>query len=80
MPSVCRIVACSHDVYRILHDVVAVIVRLAEADAWFDTAAREPHRKASRMMIAAVVVGGQLALAIHGPSKFAAPHYQRVLQ
>ena len=32
------------------------------------------------MMVAAVVVGGQLALAVDGAAEFAAPHDQRVVE
>src|SRR6185503_13346795 len=60
--------------------VVAVVVGLAERNSGLDSAAREPDREASRMMIAPVIVGGQLALAVDRPAELAAPHHQRVLQ
>jgi hypothetical protein len=68
------------DVDRIFHDVVAVIVGLALADAGRDAAAGEPHGEAARMMIAPVIVRGELALAIYRSAKLAAPDDQRVLQ
>src|SRR5690349_644502 len=39
------------NVRRIFHHVVAVIVRLAIADARLDAAARHPHRKAAAVMV-----------------------------
>src|SRR4029453_10765229 len=35
---------------------------------------------AARMMIAAVVVGRQLALTVHSSAELSAPHHERVLQ
>ena len=46
----------------------------------FDPAAGEPHRKAPWMMIAPVVVGCQLALAVDGSAELPAPHHERVIQ
>ena len=37
-------------------------------------------REAARMMVAAVIVGRQLALAIYGAAEFAAPDDQRVVE
>ena len=65
---------------RILGDVVAIVVRLAECDSRLYAAAGHPDGKAAGMMIATVVVRGQLALTIHGAPEFAAPDNQRVLQ
>src|SRR5205807_7570728 len=65
-------------VYGIFHDVVAIIVGLAESDARLDAASGQPHGEAAGMMIAAVVVLGQFALAIDGPAKLAAPDHQRI--
>src|SRR5438876_5309106 len=52
-------------VHRVLHDVVAVIIRLAVADPRLDSAAGHPERKASPMMIAAMVRGRQRTLAVN---------------
>ena len=61
------------DIHRILGDVVAVIVRCAIGDAWLDAAAGHPDGKASGVMIAAIIVGSQFALAVHGTAEFPAP-------
>ena len=65
---------------RIAHDVVAEIIRLADGYAAFDAAAGQPKREAARMMIAAIVVGSELSLRIHGAAEFAAPDDQGVFQ
>jgi hypothetical protein len=43
------------NIHRILHNVIAVVIRLAVGLAAFNPTARHPNRKASRMMIAAIV-------------------------
>ncbi len=53
------------------------IVALADGHAAFHAAAREPHRKTIRMMIAAVAVD---VLHHRGAAKFTAPHHQRIVQ
>src|SRR5439155_4968375 len=68
------------DVDRLLNDVVAEVVGLAVDDAGFDAAAGHPGREATRMVIAAVIVFGQLALAIDRSAKLAAPDNERVVQ
>src|SRR5262245_42375202 len=60
--------------YRISHDVVAEVVRFAVHHPAFDACAGHPHGVTARMMVAAVIVAAQLALAINGPAKFPAPH------
>ena len=66
------------NVDRVFHDVVAVVVGLAQTDAGLDAAAGEPHGEAAWMMIAPVIISGELALAIYRPAKLAAPDDQRV--
>ena len=66
------------DVHRVGGDVVAVVVGLAERDP-ADAAAGHPDRERTRMMIAAVVVGRQLALG-YGSSEFTGPDDQCVVQ
>ena len=65
---------------RITRDVVAVIIRLTQAHAGLDAAAREPYGKAARVMIASVIVGGELALRVNGASEFAAPNHECVIE
>src|SRR5262245_51161719 len=68
------------NVYRVAYDVVAVIIRFAVTDAGFDAAAGQPHTKATAMMVAPMVVFGERALAVDGPTKFATPDYQRIIE
>ena len=68
------------NMHRIPHDVVTVFVCLPVRDSTLDTASRHPHSEAARMVIAAIVIGGQLALAIHRASEFPAPNNERLVQ
>src|SRR5205809_79005 len=68
------------DVDRIRNDVVGKIVGLSVADARLDAAARQPEGEAARVMVAAIVVGGEGALAIDGAAKLAAPDDEGIVQ
>ena len=68
------------DVDGVASDVVAEVVGRAVSDAGLDAAAAQPDREAARMVVAAVIVRGQCALAIDGPAEFAAPDDQRVVE
>ena len=68
------------DMHRVLDDVVAEIVGLAVDDARLDAAAGHPDREAARMMIAAVVLARQFALAVDRAAELAAPDDQRIVQ
>ena len=68
------------DVDRIADDVVAVVVGLTVRDARLDAAAGHPDCEAARVMIAAVVRGGQVALAVDGAAELAAPDDERVVE
>ena len=61
-------------------NVVAVVVGAAVGDARLHTAASHPHREASRMVVAAVVLTGQPTLAVDGPAKLTAPDNQGVVE
>src|SRR5689334_7109214 len=65
---------------RVRDYVVAVIVGLADRNAFSDAAAGDPHREIARVMIAPVIGLGQLALAINRATEFPAPDDQRVVQ
>src|SRR5262249_15236345 len=58
----------------------AEVVRLAIDDARLDAAAGHPDGEAARVMIAAVVVARQLALAVDRPAELAAPDHQRIVE
>jgi len=66
------------DVHRIADDVVAIIVGLAVLDAAANAGPREPHAEATAVMVPAMIVRGELALAVDRPAKLAAPDHQRV--
>src|SRR6185436_9394697 len=61
-------------------DVIRVIIGLAKRQPSLDAATSKPHRKTSRVMIAAVVVFSQFALAIDGAPELSAPDYQGVVE
>ena len=56
------------DVHGVPRDVVAVVVGFAEREPRFHAAARQPDREASRMMVPAVIGGGQAARVGHAKS------------
>src|SRR5690348_15478226 len=68
------------DVYRIFEDIIGIFISLAHAQAFLDPAASHPNGEAARVMIAAIVRGAELALAIHGAAKFAGPYDECVIQ
>ena len=62
-------------------DVVGQLVGLAVGDTRFDTATGHPVSEAVRMVVApAFVLLADAALHVAGPSEFAAPNDQRVLE
>src|SRR5262245_59048498 len=67
-------------VHAVLHNVVAIVVGFAVADARLDAAASHPEREAAAMMVAAVVGRGEGPLAIDGASEFAPPDDERLVQ
>src|SRR5436309_15749754 len=68
------------DVYRIVDNVVTIVVGFAVADAALDAAAGQPHAKAAAVMIAAVIRFRQGALAVNGASELPSPDHQRIFQ
>src|SRR5437867_5285859 len=68
------------DVDRVFGDVVAVIVGFTEADARLDSPAGHPNGVAAAMVVAAIIIFFELALAIDGAAKFAAPNHQRIVK
>src|SRR5262245_52389885 len=68
------------NVHRIAGDVVAVIVRLAELDAWANAAAGHPEREAAAVMVAAVIRRGERALAVDGAAELAAPDDECIVE
>src|SRR6266705_160388 len=65
---------------RVFHDVVAKLVSSTVDDAGLDAAARHPDGEAARMMIAAVVLAREFALAVNGPAELASPDNQCVFK
>jgi hypothetical protein len=68
------------NVHRVFYDVIAIIVGLSVSESRFDAAAGHPHRKAAGMVIAAVVIGGQLALAIDRSPELSSPDHHCVVE
>src|SRR2546422_899598 len=68
------------NVDRLVDHVVAKLVRLAVRVAAPDAGAREPDGEAARMMVAAVVVGGQRSLTVDRAAELAAPDDERVVE
>src|SRR5215813_4892421 len=67
-------------VHRIARDVVAEVIRLADAQSRLNAATREPDREAARVMVTSVIVRRELALAVNRAPEFAAPYHQSVLE
>src|SRR5258708_4494548 len=68
------------DMNWILHDVVTVIIRLAIDQTGLDAAARHPNCEATPVMIAAMIVFGERALAINGAPELPTPNHQRLIE
>ena len=68
------------NVDRVLGDVVGKVIRLTVLEPSPNTPASHPHRPASGMMITAVILSSERALAVHGAAKFSTPDHQRVIQ
>ena len=68
------------DVNRVLNDVVAIIVCLANGDTGLKTPTGGPHGKATRMVIATIVGCSQLALAVNRSAELPSPNDQGILQ
>src|SRR5206468_2970964 len=68
------------DVHRVLHHVVAVIVRFPVGEPWPDAPASHPEGETTTVMVAAVVVLGERALAVDGAPELAAPNDERVVE
>src|SRR5215207_9923551 len=68
------------DVDWIPHNVIGEIVRCAVGQSALHAGPGQPDTKATRMMIAAIVVFRQLALRKNGAAKLATPDDQGVLQ
>src|SRR5215471_18214390 len=66
--------------HGVLRDVIAVIVCFAKADSRLYAGAGQPHSKATRMMIAPIVICGELSLAVDRSPELAAPDDQSVIQ
>jgi hypothetical protein len=67
------------DVDRVAGDVVGKVVGLADRNSRLDPPAGQPEGEAARVMVAAVVVGGEASLAIDGAAELASPDHQRVV-
>ena len=68
------------DMNSAARDVVAKVVGGAMAEARLDSSTCHEDRETTAVVVAPVVVCGQLALAINGPSELTTPHHQGVFE
>ena len=68
------------DVHRVLDDVVAKLVGGSVQRATFGSASGHPHGKTPRMVIPAIVLFRNTALAVDGTTEFTAPNDERVVE
>lgn len=64
----------------ILNDIIGVVVRFAESGSALDSAPSHPGGEAFRVVIAAVVVAGKLALPIGSPAEFASKDDESIIK
>ena len=67
-------------VYRVLHNVVAIVVGLAIRDSGTHASPRQPSSETARMMVTAIILLAQPALAVHSPAKLASSNDQSVIE
>ena len=68
------------DADRVIDDVVAIVICFPIGDAWLDAAASHPDSKASWVVVSAIILWGQISLAINGAAKFTCPNDQCVFE
>ena len=68
------------DVDGVFDNVVAEFIGFAVADSFFHPGSGHPDREAARMVVAAIIVGGQFALRVIGAPKFSTPNHQRIIK
>ena len=61
-------------------DIVAIIISAPVGDTRLDPTSGHPSGETARVMIASIVLFGQLALAVGGSTELAPPDDQRVLE
>ena len=66
--------------YGVAHDIVGEVVGFAVDRAGFAAAARHPHREATRMVVAPVILLRKATLRIDRASELASPDHQRVVE
>lgn len=68
------------DMYSILQDIVAKIIRDPVADPPFNTPTGHPDGKTARMVVPAIITRLEHTLRIVGSPEFTAPDHQRIIQ
>ncbi len=68
------------DMHGILDNIETEFVRDTVGDASFHSATGEPHRVAASVMVAAVVGGAELALAVDSSTELTSPNDQGLVQ
>src|SRR5882762_3046485 len=61
-------------------NIIRHLVSLAVDETWFDSSTCHPDAETTRMMIAAIILFGELALAVDGAAEFSTPNHQSVFQ
>ena len=68
------------DMNGIVHNVVAVVIRLTVLNSSLDAAASHPDSEAATVMVTTVFFAGQAALSVDGAAELTAPHNQCFIQ
>src|SRR4029077_11647342 len=67
-------------VHRIIYHVIAIVVGLAIGDSGAHAGAGHPGGETARVMVAAIVLLAQPALAVYGPPEFTCPDHPRLIE
>ncbi len=68
------------DMDRVLGDVVTEVIRLAVSDTRLDATASHPNGETSWMVVAAIILARQIALAVSRAPKLAPPNHKSFIQ
>ena len=68
------------DADGVFGNVVGVVIGFADGLTGFDAAAGEPHGEAAGVVVATEAFWGEVALAVNGAAKFAAPDDEGVIE
>ena len=66
--------------HRVRNRIIRIVICLTQTIAALHAAAGEPHAETTGVMIATVVVFGQVSLAVNGATEFPAPDDKCVVE